>query len=242
MILNYIKSVKIKQGELSSINKIGIQKERSLHSAVKKLYSEPGDLIEHKIGKYVIDIVRNDLLIEIQTSNFSAIKKKLSDLINNYKILVVYPIAELKTITKVSDSGEILSSRKSPKKFCLYDVFDELINIRNFLNHKNFSLEVLIINEEQIRKNDGQGSWRRRGISLIDRKLVGIKEKKVFVSSEDFKKFIPKKLKKPYSNKTFAEKTGISIYKSRKVNYVLKSMGIINICGKNKNELLFDFS
>ncbi|HPG31957.1 MAG TPA: hypothetical protein PKY81_00235 [bacterium] len=218
---------------------IGVQKERSLHCSIKKAYFKSGDLIEHKIGKYITDIFRNGLIIEIQTAGFSSLKKKLADLLPDYKIKIVYPMASHKSIVKISESGEILSSRKSPKKFSLYDAFDELINIRKFLNHPNLSVEFLVFSEEQIRKNDGKGSWRRKGVSIVDRKLVKINKKILLSSLKDYICFIPKTLKFPYSNKTFAKKSGVSIYKSRKINYVLKSIGLIKVESKNGKEFLF---
>jgi len=51
-------------------------KEYSLHSDIKKWYFCPGDHFEVKMYNYIIDIKRDDLLVEIQTKNFSAIKKK----------------------------------------------------------------------------------------------------------------------------------------------------------------------
>ena len=46
---------------------IGQLAERSLHAALTEHLAEPGDQIEVRLGRYVIDIVRDDTLIEIQT-------------------------------------------------------------------------------------------------------------------------------------------------------------------------------
>ena len=50
------------------------------------------------IDNFVIDIVRDDLLIEIQTRNLSAIKKKLTKLLLANRVRLVYPIARIKWI------------------------------------------------------------------------------------------------------------------------------------------------
>ena len=42
-------------------------REKPLHAGVKRWYAEDGDRIEVPIGGYVIDLVRGDLLIEVQT-------------------------------------------------------------------------------------------------------------------------------------------------------------------------------
>jgi len=51
--------------------------EFSLHLEIKKVYSLPGDQFEVKLGNYIVDILRENLVIEVQTKKFSAIKEKL---------------------------------------------------------------------------------------------------------------------------------------------------------------------
>ena len=46
------------------------------------------------VDGYVIDIVRDNLKLEIQTSNFSSIKSKLKDLVGVHRIRLIYPIAQ----------------------------------------------------------------------------------------------------------------------------------------------------
>jgi hypothetical protein len=53
---------------------IGLLNEKPLHASLKQWYSRPGDRFEVPIDRFVIDIVRGDLLIEIQTRNLAAIK------------------------------------------------------------------------------------------------------------------------------------------------------------------------
>ena len=88
--------------------------EHSLHSAIKEWYTVPGDKFEVKVDDFIIDIARGSLLIEIQTKNFSAIKRKLSNLTKNHKVRLVYPIPERKWIVRVTETGETISRRKSP--------------------------------------------------------------------------------------------------------------------------------
>ena len=46
---------------------IGLLNEKPLHASLKQWYARPGDRFEVAVGGFVIDIVRDDLLIEIQT-------------------------------------------------------------------------------------------------------------------------------------------------------------------------------
>ena len=82
--------------------------ESSLHSEIKDWYMVSGDELEVKVEDFIIDVLRGNLLIEIQTGNFSAVKKKLIKLLLNNQVRLVYPIAKLKWIVHVSRSGEFV--------------------------------------------------------------------------------------------------------------------------------------
>ena len=85
---------------MASSRKIGSLNEKSLHVALKTWYLQPGDRTEVSVDRFIIDIVRDDLLVEIQTQNFSAIKSKLIELTTHYPIRLVHPIAQEKWIVK----------------------------------------------------------------------------------------------------------------------------------------------
>lgn len=213
----------------------------SLHSAIKDWYSLPGDRLEARVGNFIVDIVRDGLLIEIQTRNFSAIKRKLRSLIDDYSVRLVYPIARRKWIVRVARSnGEMISRRRSPKRGKLTDLFDELIWIPHLAGEDNFSMEVLMIEDEEIRCADGKGSWRRRGVSIKDRKLLDVVERVRFVEGGDFLRFLPSDLDQPFTNRSLAREIGVSVRQSRRITYCLKKMGAIREVGKRRNELLFE--
>ncbi len=107
-------------------NALSSRRESSLHSAIKKWYFLKGDRLEVKVDDFVVDMVRGDLLIEIQTANFSAIKPKLTRLLNDHKVRLVYPIPKEKWIVhKSTANGETFGRRRSPKKGRLSDLFSE---------------------------------------------------------------------------------------------------------------------
>ena len=213
--------------------------ESSLHFAIKEWYTVPGDKLEAKVDEFLIDILRGKLLIEIQTKNFSAMKKKLSKLLLSNQVRLVYPIAKLKWIVHLSRSGKVTRRRKSPKKGKLIDLFYELVHTPKLVNDKNFSLEVLLIEEEEIRCNDGKGSWRRRGVSIRDRKLLYVFDRIVFENSRDFLRFLPEEMDGCFTNKVLAQKLGVSVRLAQKITYCLNKMGAISIVGKKRNEFQF---
>src|SRR6056297_1787604 len=100
---------------------IGVLNERSLHKSLKEWFSRPGDRFEVRVGRYFIDIVRNDVFMEIQTKNFSSIKPKLENLTEKHKIKLIYPIAKEKWILKPRLRPG-LRKRKSPRRGKLLDL------------------------------------------------------------------------------------------------------------------------
>ena len=151
---------------------IGSLNEGSLHAGVKAWCSRPGDRLEATIDGYVIDIVRDDLLIEIQTGSFSSIRPKLRALVESHRVQMVYPIPRDKWIVVTSADGhEVIRRRKSPKRGRITDVFEHLVYLPMLMNEPRFSLRVLMTQQEEIRRDDGKGSWRRKGVSIVDRHL-----------------------------------------------------------------------
>jgi hypothetical protein len=216
--------------------------EYSLHSQIKEWYKISGDRLEAKVEDFVVEILRGKLLIEIQTGNFSTIKKKLTKLLLKSQVRLVYPIAELKWIVHVSRSGNFVKRRKSPKKGKLTDLFNELVHAPSLVQNRNFSIEVLMIEEEELRCDDGAGSWRRKGISIKDRKLLKVYNRVVFEGIQDFLKFLPKRMDSSFTNKALATKLGTSLRLAQKISYCLRKMGAISIADKKGNELIFRIS
>ena len=219
---------------------INIKNEKSLHSSIKQWYAVPGDRLEVKVDKYIIDLVREDSLIEIQTKNFSAIGNKLRDLVKYNKVMLVHPIAVEKYIVTTEKANGVISRRKSPKKGKVVDLFDELIRIPDLMAEDNFILEILMTKEEEIRCKDGKGSWRRKGISIVDRKLLEVVDKITFKEVKDFLKFLPQELPVNFTNKQLAKTLKVTVYKARKITYCFRKMKIIKEVGKIKNELIFE--
>ena len=219
---------------------IGTLRESSLHATLKQIYKEPGDKIEKSVDKYVIDIVRDNLLIEIQTQNFSTIRKKLENLVQNYRVLLIYPIIQDKWIINLdSTSKDILRKRLSPAHGSFINIFRELIYISDLISNPNLSIEVLLIQAEEIRINDGLGSWKRKGWSIHDRKLLRILDNKLFSSPTQFLGFIPNNLEIPFSNQNLANSLNISIKLARMMTYSLRRMNLLKVVRKVGRSFLF---
>ncbi len=214
--------------------------EKSLHEAIKRWYARPNDGQEVEIDKYVVDIVRDDLLIEIQTHNFSAIKTKLEALLNHHAVKLVYPIAKKKWIIRVDRNGEtVLSKRKSPKKGRVENLFSEMVYIPDILKHPDFSIEVLFVHLEEILINDGRGSWRRRGWSIHDSRLVEVVSSVTFSTPSDFNTLLPSALPTVFTSSDLAKASRLRLTDSRRMVYCLRHLGTIRVVGKRGRTILY---
>ena len=223
-----------------AINRIGVVNENSLHAALKELYRAPGSRCEVKIGNYIVDIVRDDLLIEIQTSNFGSIRHKLAKLLENKRLRLVYPLASEKIIIVYDKEGEYVRyQRKSPKKNTFYDIVRQLIYIPNLLIHPHFELEVLLIREEELRLQDGKGSWRRKGVSIADRILLEIVDRRTFAGPGDYLALLPQTLPPMFTNRELALQLKLPLRTARMLTYCLKKMELLHVSRKEGNTQTF---
>jgi hypothetical protein len=213
--------------------------ENSLHEGIKRWYSKPGDALENQIGDYVVDIVRGDLLIEIQTGNFSAIKDKLRELLRSYPVRLVHPVPERKWIVRLDSEGQQVSRRKSPKRGRVEDVFLELVYIPELLRDDSLSLEVLLVQSEDILVDDGRGSWRRRGWSLQNRRLLEVADRVVFICPEDLLGTLPRDLPTKFTTMDLSNASGLRSHVARKMVYTLRKMGLIVREGKRGRAPLY---
>jgi hypothetical protein len=206
--------------------------ENSLHEGVKRWYAKPGDLIEENVEGYLIDVVRGEQLIEIQTSNFSAIKKKLVKLVPNHRVHLVHPVSQRKWIVRIDANGERVSRRRSPRRGRVEDIFLELVYMPDLIQHPNFSLEVLLVHSEEVLMHDGRGSWRRRGWSIQDRLLLEVVESHVFSEPRDFLGLLPESLGPEFTTRQLSEVLGLRLTIAQKMVYALRHMGAIEAIGK----------
>lgn len=211
---------------------IGTLKESSLHAALKDWLSEPGDMTEVPVDGYLIDIVRRDLLLEIQTANFSALKAKVNYLLNAHQVRVIYPVASERWIRRIKKNGRLISRRKSPKRGRFEDVFSELLRIPQQASHPNFSMEILLIQEEIDWRDDGRGSWRRRGWSISDRRLLAVIDRRTLHKPKDFLSFLPSDLSDPFTNQELTEALDVRPRLAQQMTYCLRNMGLLSVQGK----------
>lgn len=218
---------------------IGELQEKSLHAALKAFYTRPGDVVEARVNGYFIDIQRETTLVEIQTRGFSAIRRKLEALLPTHAILLVHPIAHERWIVRISEDGELISRRKSPRKGTIDLLFRELVSCPALIAHPNLCLEIVFTREEEIWRDDGRGSWRRKRWSIADRRLLEVVEQRTFQTPDDFGALLPDGLPIPFTTSDLAAARHCTLAQAQKMAFCLRQMGILAIVGKRGKALLY---
>jgi len=224
---------------------IGTLSEKSLHATLKWRFTGDTDLVEQKVDGYVIDVVKTDRLVEIQTGNFGGMKKKLAALLPTHEIELVHPIAQEKWIVRQDKNGRFLSRRKSPKRGRWEDIFDEMMRIPHLMLHENLTVTVLLTTQDEIWKDDGKGSWRRKRWSIYDHRLREVVAKRQFSTAADWLTFLPEGLPSPFTNKEL----GTAVFQKKpnkqqlklapKISYTLRHAGLLTVVGKRGNANLY---
>lgn len=219
---------------------IGLLNEKPLHAALKAWCMQPGDRVETAVDGFVVDIVRDDLLLEIQTRGLASMKAKLRSLVRSHQVRVIYPIAAEKWIVKLpKDRRGRPMRRKSPKAGRVEDLFREMVSFPELMLHPNFSLQVVLIKEEEARRYDARRAWRRRrGWVTDERRLLEVVGQRVFEKPEDWTALLPRGLGR-FTARDLAGAIGIRGELAQRMAYCLRKVGAISLIGRQGRAYLY---
>lgn len=144
---------------------IGILAEKPLHATLKWWLDD--DPTHHEVtlpcGK-VADVYDGERVYEIQTGNFTALRKKLEVLLPHHPVTVVHPIPRRKYLSWINpDTGETTPPRKSPRVGSFADGGAQLIYLMPLLDHPNLTIHLVLMDMEEQRLADGWGRDGKRG-------------------------------------------------------------------------------
>jgi len=205
--------------------KIGMENESSLHRSLKFHYALPGKTEAERAGFICDAIGEEDEAVEIQTRNFAVMKKKLPALLKEGKVRLIYPVIVNKIIELYDNNGNLVSRKKSPQKGRDWDIFSELIYAPALIKMRGLTIEIVLVNATERRKNDGKGSYHRKGISIEDKILESIIERIILKKKKDWQRFLP--LKGEITKKTLVSSAQIKPYMAQRALYVLEKAGLV---------------
>jgi hypothetical protein len=222
--------------------------ETSLHRQLKELYAADDAQFEVQLGDYRIDVVTDDRLIEIQHGPLGAIRDKIRALLrrkDRREVLVVKPIVASKLLIKQSaPGGEVIHRRMSPKRGRLLDLFDDLVHFSNVFPHRRLTLEVPLVEIEELRY-PGHGRrrrWRLNDHQVEDQRLARVLQTHRFKTSGDLAALIDCPLPRPFHTGHLAESLDVNRWIAQRIAYCLALMGAIRQVGKQGNARLYEWA
>ena len=216
--------------------------ETSLHRQLKSIYAGQPEAVEMRLGKFRIDAVRGNQLIEVQHGSLGAIRSKIQTLLTRHEVLVVKPLIVRKTLIQTAvPMGPEVSRRKSPKTANWLSLFEELVYFTSVFPHRNLTLEFILVEVEEIRR-PGHGKrrrWRKNDYIVDDQRLVQVTDTLQFRTCQDLLGLLPKDLPQPFHTGHLAQSLTIKRHIAQRIAYCLRKTGATTLCGKEGNALLY---
>jgi len=214
--------------------------ETSLHHALKDRYGlASGGRCEVTVEGFRIDAVEPcGQLVEIQSGALGPLRAKLGRLLHRHRVRVVKPVVlERRVVRRSRLDGADLSSRRSPKRGTLIDVFEDLVGLARSFPHPNLRIEVLGVAIDEIR------TPRRRwpGYKIADRRLGEVREKVLLEKPADLWQLVPggHDWTAPFSTADISARTDRPQWLAQRVAYCLRHSGAVRTVGKAGNRLIY---
>jgi hypothetical protein len=217
---------------------IGTLNEGALHAQLKDWYRRPGDRVEQLVDGFVVDLVRGELLVEIQTGSFAPLRRKLEQLTRRHRVRLVAPVPLIRTIVRLDDEGEPLSTRRSPRRGRVEHIFNRLVSIPALLCHPQFELELLLTNQDELRVHRYGRAFRRRGWVVVGRRLVSVEERVRITCPDDAARLLPPNLPALFDTAQLADTAAIDRRLAQQMTYCLRAMGVLHTAGKRGNAIV----
>ena len=216
--------------------------ETTLHRQLKERYATDGALVEQRLGRYRIDVLQPNQLVEIQLAPLAAIRDKIAALLKKHRVLVVKPIIARKHLVKLRRAGGRVSSRRrSPKQGTLLDVFEELVHFTRVFPHRRLTLEVILVEIEEWRyPGHGRRRWRRDNDHQVeDQRLLEVHGVQAFRTAADLCRLLPPSLPQPFHTGHLADQLGVARWIAQRMAYCLRETGAVRSVGKQRGAWLY---
>ncbi|MDR3139447.1 MAG: hypothetical protein LBT95_07210 [Treponema sp.] len=230
------------QKRLQGKNRIGTERESSLHRALKFRYAGPEGKTEIAAGGYVCDgISGSGEFIEVQTGSFGPLKQKIRELAELGHIRIIHPIIIRKDIEIFDAEGNLQYRRKSPHKGTEWDLFKALLYAPELPLVPNLIIELALVDIVERRIQDGRGSWRRKGLSIADKVLETCHASLPLMSPEDYHRFIPFEAEEQFTARELGKRARIKTDIAQKTLYVLTRINLVERAGKRGNAWVYTY-
>ncbi len=223
-----------------------MRRESDLHHALKMQYAGADGITEAGIYPaeggdegganrplYICDGVRADgEIIEVQTGSFAPLKDKVHALAGSRRVRIIYPVIVRKIIEMFDTDGVLVRTRASPRKGTKWDLFKALVYGWETAVLENVTVEIAFVDVAEKRLADGRGSWRRKGVSIADRRLLAQYPSIELRNRADYAQFAPFAPSEHWTTANLAARAGITPHLAQKTVFTLCALGIVRCIGK----------
>jgi hypothetical protein len=215
--------------------------ETSLHQQLKRCYAADDSNMEVVIGRYRIDAIRDEELIEVQCASLSAIRAKCQNLLKRHRVRIVKPVIARTRIAKVKKAGgKVVSRRMSPKRGSVLDVFEELIYFTRVFPHPNLTIEIPMVEVEQLRGPQRKSRRWHRGYKVHDVRLETIAEHIELRDPADLFRLIQwPRAPDHFNTADLASAIDRPRWFAQKVAYVLRQTGAIDAVNRSRTGVVY---
>lgn len=219
---------------------IGTYKERSQHLLLKLYYEPDTSFHEVGFGGHIADIMRDGEIVEIQTGSFAPLVKKLAVFLPEKQVKIVYPCPVKRRICWVSpETGETSCGvyRNYSKK--RYSVLPKLLRISELFSSENLSVDVVLTVVTEFRMLDGYGIDKKKRATKTDTVPDEISDIVTLKTPSDVASFLELKSGETLTQSEISKRFGFGGRKLWMAVKSLESLGIIELCGKEKNRYIY---
>ncbi len=206
---------------------IGTYKEKSLHYLLKNFFCEDKNYHECAYNGFIADILKDDYIVEIQSSSLSGMRSKLDAFLPSKKVRIVFPIISKRTVVWCdAETGETKRSRRSTSEN-MYVFIRQLVYVLDYLRVENLLFTVVELSVDDYRLLDGRGKYKKIGATKVDTVPVELHIIRDFSFPRDLSEFVPTSLPEVFTREEFSTVTKLKGRALWAVMKVFEEMRII---------------
>ncbi len=160
----------------------------------KQWYARDGGETEVRVDGYIVDVVQDGCLIEIQTGSFALDQRQATALTQTHRVLLAYPVALESWLVQPTTDGARPVRRKSPKRGSALALFAELVSFPGLITESQLRDRYRVHARGRSAAPGCPRGWRRHGWVVDDRILLEVVEAQRYREPSDFASLLPDEL------------------------------------------------
>jgi len=109
------------------------------------------------------------------------------------------------------------------------------VSFPNLIAHPHLEIDVILTNEEEYRLHTPNRSWRRKGWTIQERRLLDVVDTLLIGNADDLAALLPTGLPEPFTTADLAAKLGRPRRAAQQMAYCLRIADVLVAVGKSGN-------